>query len=163
MTNKSKHLILEILYREFEKGTENTGHGLTVTDLGRSLTNIEIHAKTNLKIKDIDRLCTVLIENGHLKLFKEDTDNKAHRYLITPQGQKAYLDRHYITEYNKENRLKWFQIIMPTVTILTFLLTLQKHCAQEVRLKKLETELQYLDNELRLQNEALNRDSSSRR
>ncbi len=83
MSNKKKTKILECLFNHFEDEEKRTGYGHTVTELGRPLTNLEIHNRLKINISDIDKLCLVLSNAGHISLLNFDENDKAHRYVIT--------------------------------------------------------------------------------
>lgn len=95
MSNKKKTKILECLFNHFEDGEKRTGYGHTVTELGRSLTNLEIHNRLKINISDIDKLCLVLSNAGHISLLNFDENDKAHRYVITNSGKQAFIDKYY--------------------------------------------------------------------
>ena len=95
MNNNKKQNILKTLFDHYEDGEKRTGYGKTITELGRSLTNLEIHNRTRISIKDIDRLSITLSNAGHISLQSFDENDKAHRYIITPSGQQAFIDNYY--------------------------------------------------------------------
>lgn len=119
--HRRKHLIIKTLTESFDDGERRSGNGLEVTDLGKSVTNIGIHLKTNLKIHQIDSICVMLIAQGYVVGFRNDDKNKAHRYLITDLGRVAAYENQFkdMIWYRNFDFLKWF---IPTLISLTALI-----------------------------------------
>lgn len=144
MSDKKKHQILNVLLNKYQAGEEKSGLGSEVTDLGKSMTNIQIHSATSIDIKLIDNLCYALTNQGHLTIFRKDEQNKAHRYLITPSGQQAVIDKVYLKAlwYRKQNF--WFQLATILIALGTLVWTLYKDTNHQSDIQKLQKELDSL-------------------
>ncbi|WP_062063021.1 hypothetical protein [Aquimarina longa] len=155
MTSKVKHIILENLFNKDKLGVENTGHGKTVTDLGKSMSNIELHKENGRKVEIIDNTCYSLVNNGHIELLAEDENEKIRRYNITESGKQAYLDDYYLNQTRKVFAQFIFWIGMPLLTLIGLILgnskinnennKLNNKIEQlEIKLKKAESEIEIL-------------------
>jgi hypothetical protein len=144
MPNTKKHTILFALLEKYQSGEERTGGGRTVTDLGKSMTNIEIHAKTGIPIKEVDNLCYVLGNQGHLGLYQKDDENKAHRYLITPSGQQAAIDKYYLNQTWFRQRSFWFALIPIVLSISTLIWTIIRDLKKQEEINTIKIEVQQL-------------------
>jgi|TARA_R100000479_G_scaffold130736_1_gene68715 hypothetical protein len=90
--NLNKHKILKSLYKKWEDGEEKTGFGRTVSNLGRSMSVIQIQNSTKIPIQKVKRYCDYLTSNNYIHIQKEESDNKNHFYIIQPEGKSAFLD-----------------------------------------------------------------------
>lgn len=144
MSNKQKHAILSTLKTKQDEGEENTGYGHYVTELGRTLSNIQIHDITNIPIRKINDLCYTMINKGHVAIFKADEDNKAHRFIITPSGMQTYIDKEYLNN-------TWYRtpgIIFPLVSLLVSILLSLMNLFWNPGLKPLKTDIKSLQQQI---------------
>jgi hypothetical protein len=150
--NLKKKKILIVLNNHYGDGEQKTGHGWVVTDLGKSLTNIEIHDRTDLKLRDINDCCISLSTTGHLQIYNKDDKDKAHRYLITDAGRQAVIDDFYggLIRDKRFGRVKDSMLVL--IALLSFLATLyinmerkKSDVAMKMRIELLEQKLKQVD------------------
>ena len=149
MSNKKKQAILKSLLDKYQKGEERTGLGVTVTDLGKSMTNIQLHTETKIDVKDVDNLCYVLVNQGHVSILQKDEANKAHRYLITQSGQQAVIDNFYINQVWYRQRAFWFSLLPIIVSLSTLVWTITKDTKKQTEIDSLRQEIQILKNKIK--------------
>lgn len=144
MSDRKKHRILTALFSKYQIGEENSGHGHEVTELGRSMTNIQIHNDTGIDIRQVDNLCYSLSNQGHLTILKKDENNKAHRYLITQSGQQAVTDKAYLNTIWYRKQSFWFQLITVLIAVFTFIWTIYIDSSHSSEIEKLQAEIDSL-------------------
>lgn len=149
MSNKKKHLILSKLLAKFQEGEERTGHGIAVTELGRSMTNIQLHHQTGISIENIDKWCYVLSNQGHLTILQKDEGNKAHRYLITPSGQQAVTDKFYLNQVWFRQRAFWFSLLPIIISLVALFWTIVQDAKKQSEIDKLKTDIQNLQKKVK--------------
>jgi hypothetical protein len=110
MSNYKKHILLKNLYSSWKDGEDKTTSNYQITPFGRSLTVIELQKKTSYGILKIEELCITLSNDGYIKKITEDTDNKAHRYLIEDLGKSAFIDNYFLNKvlFFSFDFWKWF-------------------------------------------------------
>ena len=99
MNSLKKHFILKHLYTHWKQGDDTTTSNHEITPFGRTLTTIQLQKSTSYNIKTIEELCKSLLSAKLIEVFKEDIDNKSHRYIITESGQAAYIDRVFFHKF----------------------------------------------------------------
>lgn len=97
--NLNKHRILKSLYKKWEDGEEKTGFGRTVSNLGRTMSVIQIQNTTKIPIQKVKRCCDYLTSNNYIHIQKEESDNKNHFYIIHPDGKSAFLDNTFKNKF----------------------------------------------------------------
>ena len=134
MTISQKHKILKFLESKWTEEENKTKGGHQVTELGRSLTIIELSILTGFKNDTIQKRCISLETIGQIKLTHEDTNGKSHSYVITPIGLTGYYDNYHIKQFWK-GFLPWVAIVVSLLSILFQTIDYQGH---EKRIKTLE-------------------------
>ena len=91
---KSKHLILKKLFDKWKVGEERTNGGTTITDLGRTLSVLELMSNTNLSKKDVDLIIISLSNKGLISIYSQDNDKaqKNHKWIITDLGKEKPIE-----------------------------------------------------------------------
>jgi hypothetical protein len=109
---KEKNKILKELYDHWEDGERKTDFATTITDLGRSLSVLDIQDKTSLHRREIERLVISLSNTGHINLYQKDEDpnQKNHKWIITESGRQAIADNYYLNQLGIQNRELFFQL-----------------------------------------------------
>lgn len=107
-----KNKILKVLYDHWEDGERKTNFGTEITELGRSLSVLDIQDLTQLQRKEIERLLISLSNAGHISLFQKDIDKnqKNHKWIITESGRQAIADNFYLNQLGIDNRQLFFQL-----------------------------------------------------
>lgn len=98
MKNFKKHKILKTFQSKWDYGEQNSGFGLDYTEIGRSLTTIELSKNLKYDLKTVETLCNTLQTSNHIKLLLSDNENKVYRYVITPSGHSAVTDKFYLNK-----------------------------------------------------------------
>lgn len=130
-TRKSK--LLKALYNKWKIGYDETNFGRKVTDLGRSLSVLELTDIVKLNKSEIEKLMISISSDGYVSLFQTDPNpnQKNHLYLITETGKKAAVDNHYHNLTASRNQTTVFQIFGVAIGILGFILALTTYLKQQ--------------------------------
>jgi predicted transcriptional regulator len=121
MNYKDKHKILQELQLKWKEGDEESSHGQIITDLGKSLTSIQLNKRTFINIDRIEDLCSAMILDNYLVRYSEDKNNKAHGYLITEQGKQVVTDRILLNKIVYRTLDFWFKmftLVIATIGLL---------------------------------------------
>jgi hypothetical protein len=117
MFNKLNHKILKVLFLHYRDGAEKTSSASQVTELGRSYDIQELlkNLKRNKNIRQVEEACQYLFNEGYLR-HPDGNDNK---YLVTPMGQSAYLEKKFLNKLWYRKPQYWITgILAPVLTAL---------------------------------------------
>ena len=106
---RKKHKILKALYDCFEEKEKEKFGESGPTELGQTLTVVELTNKTKLNADEIQAVAYTLTNAGHIELYQKDDVNKSHRYLITDSGRQAYIDKFYENQIWYRSKEFWFK------------------------------------------------------
>lgn len=97
---EEKHIVLKSLFDVWKLGVENTNYSQRVTDLGKSLSYLDLMDKSKLNKDTLDLVILYLQNQDLIRLFAEDEDKnqKNHRWIITDLGKEAHANNRFINE-----------------------------------------------------------------
>ncbi|WP_460952436.1 hypothetical protein [Spirosoma daeguense] len=131
--NTKKGKLLKALYDKWKIGYDETNFGTQVTDVGRSLSVLELTDIVKLNKSEIEKLMISISVDGYASLFQIDPNpnQKNHLYLITETGKKAAVDNHYHNLTASRNQTTLFQVFGVVIGILGFILALTTYLKQQ--------------------------------
>lgn len=144
-----KHKILKHLFSIEKIGEKNSGRGKLITELGRSLTLLELSGKIRVSNDKIDDLCGVLNNDGYIKYLIKDEDSKNHSYLITETGKKAFTDKEFLNNVWYRNKDFWFKALPILVATGTLIWTVTINYSLRKKLNDQELKIIELQNSLK--------------
>jgi hypothetical protein len=143
--NKIKHKILKALNEHYQDGEERSGHGHQVTELGKSLTNMEIHKRTHIDVKDIDNFCISLVNSNHISVLTENENDKIRRFLITPWGRQTVLENYFLNIDGEKQWTKVKDILLVAAAVGSFIfamVTFSQNKVYQQQIKDLTTRIE---------------------
>lgn len=131
--NTEKAKLLKALYDKWKIGYDEANFGRQVTDLGRSLSVLELTDIVKLNKSEIEKLMISIASDGYATLFQTDANpnQKNHLYLISESGKKAAVDNHYDNLTASRNQVTLFQIFGVVIGVLGFTLALTTYLNQQ--------------------------------
>jgi hypothetical protein len=131
--NSKKGKLLKALYDKWKIGYDETNYGRQVTDLGRSLSVLDLTDIVKLNKSEIEKLMISICSDGYATMYKTDPNQnqKNHLYLISEAGKKASVDNHYSNQTATRNQTTLFQIFGIVIGILGFILALTTYLKQQ--------------------------------
>ncbi|MBK7095060.1 MAG: hypothetical protein IPH57_08445 [Saprospiraceae bacterium] len=111
--NTKKAKLLKALYDKWKIGYDEANFGRQVTDLGRSLSVLELTDIVKLNKSEIEKLMISICSDGYAILFQTDSNpnQKNHQYLISESGKKAAIDNHYHNMTASRNQTTVFKYL----------------------------------------------------
>ncbi|MVN23530.1 hypothetical protein [Mucilaginibacter arboris] len=152
--NTRKEKLLKALYDKWKVGYDETNFGRQVTDLGRSLSVLELTDIAKLNKSEIEKLMISISSDGFACMYQSDpnTNQKNHLYLITEIGKKAAVDNHYHNLSAVKNQTTLFEIFGVIIGILGFILALTTFLIQrnniDPQIEKLQKQIDILKSEI---------------
>lgn len=143
---KSKHLILKKFFDKWKVGEEKTNGGLTVTDLGRSLSVLEVMSNTNLSKKQVDLIIISLSSKGLIKIHSQDDDKaqKNHKWIITDLGKEYYANNYFLNERGLFYRKYFVELLSLLVALAALALSIYSSGQNSFLEKQVELQNQEL-------------------
>lgn len=102
---KEKHRILQILNKEYNDKSYN---GTDYTEEGKSLSEQDLHRKTNIHLDKLNLILSSLKSYDYIKSTKLFDGKNLTYYYITDKGRDALLERRFIWYLSSS---KWAFII----------------------------------------------------
>ena len=90
---KEKHRILQILNKEYNDKSYN---GTDYTEEGKSLSEQDLHRKTNIHLDKLNLILSSLKSYDYIKSTKLFDGKNLTYYYITDKGRDALLERRFI-------------------------------------------------------------------
>ena len=150
---KSKHLILKKLFDKWKIGEEKTNGGTIITDLGRSLSVLELMSNTNLSKKEVDLIIIYLSNKGLIKIYSQDSDKaqKNHKWIVTELGKEYYANNYFLNERGLFYRKYFVELLSLLVALGALVLSIYSSSQNSFLEKQLEQQnrqLQLLERKL---------------
>lgn len=123
-TNYKTHKLLGYIYKHHSEKYQSSGRGVTYNE---SLTVIELQKLSNFQISEIEIFCSNLLALQYIEFVTdenkenigEDIHGKNHRYIITPTGQKAYLNKVFTYRISKFYLPIVFSLVATSLSLYT--------------------------------------------
>lgn len=150
---KSKHLILKKLFDKWKVGEERTNGGTTITDLGRTLSVLELMSNTNLSKKDVDLIIISLSNKGLISIYSQDNDKaqKNHKWIITDLGKEYYANNYFLNERGLFYRKYFVEILSLLIAVGSLMFSIwnaSQNSSLEKQVKQQNQQLQQLERKL---------------
>ena len=150
---KSKHLILKKLFDKWKIGEEKTNGGTIITDLGRSLSVLELMSNTNLSKKEVDLIIIYLSNKDLIKIYSQDSDKaqKNHKWIITELGKEYCANNYFLNERGLFYRKYFVELLSLLVALGALVLSIYSSSQNSFLEKQLEQQnrqLQQLERKL---------------
>ncbi|UAK51053.1 hypothetical protein [Capnocytophaga ochracea] len=110
-----KHRILKILNKEYN---DKSYSGTNYTEEGKSLSEQDLHRKTNIHLDKLNLILSSLKSYDYIKSTKLCDGKNLTYYYITDKGRDALLERRFIWYLSSSN---WAFIISIFSLIIAFL------------------------------------------
>ena len=110
-----KHRILKILNKEYN---DKSYSGTNYTEEGKSLSEQDLHRKTNIHLDKLNLILSSLKSYDYIKSTKLYDGKNLTYYYITDKGRDALLERRFIWYLSSSN---WAFIISIFSLIIAFL------------------------------------------
>lgn len=156
-----KHIVLKSLFDTWKLGVENTSYGHTITELGKSLSYLDLMTKSKLNKDTLDLVIIYLQNQDLIKLFSEDEDKnqKNHRWIITNPGKEAYANNRFINErgfFYRKLLIELLSLLLAVSSLIWSVLNTYDNSSLENRLEKQDIRLQKLEYKLQESNKQNN-------
>lgn len=150
---KSKHLILKKLFDKWKVGEERTNGGTTITDLGRTLSVLELMSNTNLSKKDVDLIIISLSNKGLITIYSQDNDKaqKNHKWIITDLGKEYYANNYFLNERGLFYRKYFVEILSLLIAVGSLMFSIwnaSQNSSLEKQVRQQNQQLQQLERKL---------------
>ena len=144
--NKNKHKVLKKLFERNKIGENNSGFGVTITDLGKSLSTLHLSDATKLSSDKINDVCYLLKQEELLTYHSFDENKKNHLFLITEKGKKAFLENYFLNKMWYRQVSFWFSFIAILISLSTLCWYIYRDINLNKNVEKLQNEIDSLKN-----------------
>lgn len=144
MLNEHKHKILKYLFETNKKGEKNTRFGTIITDLGKSLSTLELNERTNISSNKINDTCYILVQDNYIEYNDIDDKNENHRYIITENGKKAFIEKFFLNQIWYRQRAFWLTLSALLISSLTLGWTIYRDANLNKNIDKLQHQIDSL-------------------